>query len=53
MKYVVILPLLIFLFYMITFTVHNWSKQSKPAAVGAAILALAAAALSTYYLFFF
>jgi hypothetical protein len=51
MKFVLAVPLLLFLFYMITFAVHNWKARNKLAAAGIVIIALSAVALPFIYLF--
>lgn len=51
MKFVIAVPLLLFLFYMITFAAHNWKAQNKLAAAGIVIIALSAVVFPIILLF--
>jgi amino acid permease len=53
MKLVYALPILLFLFYMLTFAIHNWKDKNKIAAVGIVLIALSAAAYPLLFIFSF
>lgn len=52
MKYLLIVFLAALLIYMFSFVSYNWSKKNRLAAIGSIIIALAAAALPLYIVFF-
>jgi hypothetical protein len=51
-KYVLLVPLLLLLLYLLSFAKYNWTQKNRLAAVGVLILCLAAAALPVFVLFF-
>ncbi|MDI9476158.1 MAG: hypothetical protein ACOX0L_09250 [Natronincolaceae bacterium] len=51
MKYVMVIPLLIMLFYLLSFSRYNWKNNNKLAAIGSAILGITAFTLACFVLF--
>ncbi len=51
MKFITTVGLLAMLLYMFSFARYNWREKSKLAAVGSALLALAACGLGLFVLF--
>jgi len=52
MKYIVFIFLLILLFYLLSFAIYNWRNNNKIAAIGSAVLGIAAFALPLVLIFF-
>ncbi len=51
MKYVLAILLLGFLRYIFSFAKYNWAKRNRFAAVGSALMGIAAAGLSIFVIF--
>lgn len=51
MKFIAIVLILPIFIYLVSFAVYNWKKNNKLAAVGAAIIGIAAYTLPIYILF--
>ncbi len=52
MKYLLIILLLGALYYVLSFSRHNWAKKNKLAAIGAALIGITAIGLMCFVIFF-
>lgn len=52
MKYIIVVLLFAELIYLLSFAKYNWVKKNRLAAIGSAIIGLAAFALPLFLIFF-
>ncbi|MFW5649576.1 MAG: hypothetical protein ACOCG5_10840 [Candidatus Alkaliphilus sp. MAG34] len=51
MKYIIVIPLFIMLFYLLSFSKYNWRNNNRLAAIGSAVLGITAFTLACLVLF--